>query len=485
VSLFEETKPPKPLADRLRPTTLDEVLGQAEAKKILGSCIQQGELPSIVLWGPPGSGKTSMSRLMASLLGFEGRTLNATSASVKDIRAQAAEAREIWTQLERRTLLFIDEIHRLNKGQQDVLLPFVENGTLILAGSTTENPFFSLNQALRSRVQLIRLDALEPDIVREGLRRAAEALDIEVADEAAEWIAQRANGDLRLAYTTLESAALMARSAERPVSLVDVRLCLTQTRVDGDRQGDNHYDLASAYQKSMRGSDDNAAIYYLGRFLASGEDPRFIARRLLVTAAEDVGNADPNALSVATAAFRACEVLGMPECRIPLAQATLYIARAPKSNEAITSLGKVDAHLENNPLPRIPAHLRDAHYKGAETLGHGKGYLYSHNHQSEGQVFLPDEVMDEVFVQPTERSDAPPKNQKQTLTTADTDRLLERLEALAEGQTWFEIPTEDLAQDLSLDTAMLRTTLNRLVQEQRLVFRRMFSINAQKKDVPD
>jgi len=332
---------------------------------------------------------------------------------------------------------------------------------------------------LRSRVQLIHLIPLEPEVIRIGLERAAEALEIGVDDDALAWISLRTGGDLRLAYTTLESAALMARAVERDVTVDDTRLCLTQTQLSGDRDGDNHYDLASAFQKSLRGSDDNAAIYYLARFIETGEDPRFIARRLLVTAAEDVGNADPTALAVASAAFRAVEVLGMPECRIPLAQATLYVARAPKSNEAITALSRAREHLINHPLPSIPDHLRDSHYKGAAELGFGEDYIYSHNRPGQGQKFIPSEVGGEIFVSPPSAKPAPRSAPGEEIDRAELEQALREM---AGDETWFAIDTEKLAEMLGAKPATVRSWVNKLVQDQTIAFKRLFSFSDRDRD---
>lgn len=477
MSLFSAParRPPLPMAEAMRPRTLDDVIGQTEAKRLLQAFIAQGHMPCLLFWGPPGTGKTTLSRLMASLLGWEGRSLNATSSSVKDIREMAAEAKDIWVQLERRTLLFIDEIHRLNKGRQDVLLPFAEDGTFILAGSTTENPSFAINHALRSRVQLIRLTPLSVEEIAEGLRRAAAKREIDVEDDAIRWISRRVSGDLRAGYTTLESAAIMAAAEEKPVSAELAARCLDKALTGGDRDGDNHYDLASAFQKSLRGSDADAAVYYLGRLLESGEDPRFVARRLLVTAAEDVGNADPRALLIAGEAFAAVERLGMPECRIPLSQAVIYVAGAPKSNEAVAAIAAVTKYLHENPLDPIPTHLRDTHYKGAKDLGHGEGYVYSHNNPEARQTFLPEKLVGTAFV-PRGRGQKPSKTAA-AIAPEELDRLLDALRD--HGAEWFEADLSGLADRLEWPEGKVRQGLNQLVGEKRIAVQRRLRLVAE------
>lgn len=469
VSLFETSRPPKPLAERLRPKTLDDVLGQEEAKRILSGYIDKGEMPSVIFWGPPGSGKTTLSRLIASLLGWEGQSLNAASISVKEIRDLADEAKQTWVQLERRTVLFIDEIHRLNKSRQDVLLPFVEAGTFILVGSTTESPFFALNQALRSRVQLIQLKPLPLDLLTAGLESATNKLEIQSESAALTWIAERVGGDLRLAYTILESA-LYIGDDDKQVRLDDVKICLSQTQFSGDRAGDNHYDLASAFQKSMRGSDADAAVYYLARFFETGEDPRFIARRLLVTASEDVGNADPMALPLANAAFDAVERLGMPECRIPLMQAAIYVAKAPKSREAVASLKKAADYLQTQQLVPIPAQLRQTNSPEVKDA----------KSRFKGDNFLPPQVNSESFVVSSMRGAGEPAKQAD-ISVSDQlkNDVFTLIQKEAEGRDWFEVDLNEIAQAKGVPVGTIRSAVNQLVHDQRLAFRRSFSIPSQ------
>lgn len=475
MSLFPDRELPKPLAERLRPNSLDEIVGQPEAKALISAFAQSGQMPNVIFWGPPGCGKTTMSRLLARLLDWQGLSLNATSASVKDIRAAATEAKDLWLRSQQRTLVFIDEIHRLNKGQQDVLLPFLEDGTFILAGSTTENPYFSINHALRSRAQVIRLEMLQPEGIESRLSVVRETIGVSCESEVLKWLAQRASGDLRLAITALESAALLVDSDERKVTLEHVKKCLQRTQVAGDRDGDNHYDLASAYQKSLRGSDANAAVYYLARFLESGEDPRFIARRLLITASEDVGNADPQAFLVANAAYSAVERLGLPECKIPLSQATIYVAQAPKSNQAVAAVGAASAYIGSNPLAPIPAHLRDTHYQGAKELGHGEGYIYSHKHPEKSQNFLPDEVLEQRFVPPI-------KPEIAGLNEAELNLLLIQIREAQTDRAAFEVDVQALAKQLSWSLDQVRKGMNQLVARKALKFHRYFSIESEEKN---
>ncbi|CAM2010895.1 replication-associated recombination protein A [Acanthopleuribacter pedis] len=485
MSLFAEQKPPPPLAERLRPKSIDDLLGQGRARHMIGAFLNQGHIPHVVFFGPPGTGKTTLSRLLARLLDWEGRSINAATAGVKDIRALAEEAKGVWQQYQRRTLVFIDEIHRLNKSQQDVLLPILEAGTFTLAGSTTENPYFALNQALRSRVQLVPLETLDLAAIKAGIQRALAFLELEAEADAVEWIATRCGGDLRLAYTTLESAAMLAKVQEKPLNQEHVALCMSRTALDGGKSGDSHYDLASAFQKSLRGSDADAAVYYLVRFIESGEDPLFVARRLLITAAEDVGNADPQALVVAGHAYRAVQVLGLPEAQIPLAQAAIYVAQAPKSNQAVAALGKAREALKKGVRAAIPKHLRDTHYAGAKEMGHGKGYTYSHNHPDTEQQFLPDELVGTRFVPPVGNRPAPTKTPVPTAPPSDP-AALEALQGwLTTRQAeadWFEIDAPAVAQTLALEEAVVRRALNELVQKQELTFKRVFQVKPREKE---
>jgi len=454
---------PRPLAERLRPISLNQIIGQHDAVKLLRSFIHRGDMPSLVFWGPPGSGKTTLCRVLARELIWDSASINATSASVKDIRKLAERAECTWEQWEKRTVVFIDEIHRLNKAQQDVLLPFIEDGTFVLLGSTTENPFFSLNQALRSRIQLVNLLPISAADTMHALSRAIDALSIEsCSEEILEWLSIRSSGDLRLAYSAIEGAVFIAEANQREVSLEDVACCLGQTGVTGDR-GDNHYDLASAYQKSLRGSDANAAIYYLARFLLSGEDPRFIARRLMVTASEDVGCADPQAFILSEAAYAAVEKLGMPEARIPLAEATIYVANAPKSNLTIDSIDSAMRLIKENSLPGIPAHLKDRHYPGGD---HAAKYISPHKHADSNQSYLPVEVRQEFISQA--------KANETRYQDVVRDHLLQD-----NKQDWAMIDVNKLADSLDMTEAQARNAMNQLVKNGELLFRRQFKMKTE------
>jgi putative ATPase len=373
-----------PLAARLRPRSLDEVVGQTHLVgegAPLRAALAADRLRSVILWGPPGTGKTSLAGVVAATTSAAFVELSAVTAGVKDVRKVIDEARSRRTRDGRATVLFLDEIHRFNKAQQDALLPAVEAGVITLIGATTENPSFEVNAPLLSRSLLYRLEPLAPDDVRCLLERALDdprGLPVEVAADALEALVAAADGDARVALGALEAAAAVA-GAGAEVTVEAVRAALSRPHLRYDKAGDAHYDQISAFIKALRGSDPDAAVYWLVRMLAAGEDPRFLARRMVILAGEDVGLADPRALQVAVAAASALEFVGLPEARYALAEAALYLALAPKSNSVTTALGRADeavARLGNAP---VPVHLRDAHYKGAARLGHGVGYRYPHD----------------------------------------------------------------------------------------------------------
>jgi putative ATPase len=408
-----------PLAARMRPRTLEEFVGQGHVlgpQSALRSLIEADELRSVILWGPAGTGKTSLAHIIAQATRSHFEELSATSAGVKDVRAVLAAARERLGALGRRSILFIDEIHRFNKGQQDALLPGVEDRTVVLVGATTENPFFTVNAPLMSRSLLFRLEPLgagdleliitralaDPD---RGLGGRGLALD----DDALAHLVDRADGDARHALNALEAAALVvtAKAGEATgarITLADIEDALQRPRVTYDRAGDQHYDVASAFIKSIRGSDPDAALHYLARMLAAGEDPRFVARRLVISASEDVGLADPQALPIAVAAFQALEFIGLPEARLNLAEAVVYLALAPKSNSAYAALGAASRELEEARPGRVPSHLQSASYAGEKKLGIGVGYVYPHDQPGHwaAQRYLP-EGLRGGYYQPTDQ----------------------------------------------------------------------------------
>lgn len=406
-----------PLASRLRPATLDEVVGQEHIigkDKLLYRAIQADKLSSIIFYGPPGTGKTTLAKVIANTTSAEFTQINATSAGKKDMEEVVAQAKSSQGMYGKKTILFIDEIHRFNKGQQDYLLPYVEDGTVILIGATTENPYFEVNGALLSRSIIFELKPLEQEDIKTLLRRAVTdrkrglgAYNAVMDEEALDFLADVANGDARAALTAIELGVLTTPRAEDGkihITLAVAEECIQRRVVKYDKAGDNHYDTVSAFIKSMRGSDPDAAVYYLARMLYAGEDIKFIARRIMICAAEDVGTADPQALTVAVSAAQAVERIGMPEARIILAEAAAYVAGAPKSNAAYMAIDKALNIVEHTKTAPIPAHLKDAHYKGAGKLGHGAGYKYAHAypHHYVKQQYLPDGLTEEVFYEPSE-----------------------------------------------------------------------------------
>ena len=405
-----------PLASRMRPRTLEEVAGQEHIigkDKLLYRAIKADKLGSVIFYGPPGTGKTTLAKVIANTTRSRFQQINATVAGKKDMEEVVKEAQQHLGMYGKKTILFVDEIHRFNKGQQDYLLPFVEDGTLILIGATTENPYFEVNGALISRSIVFELKPLKKEDICKLLERAA--TDTErgmgsygavLEDEAKEFLADISGGDARAALNALELGVLTTEKSEDGKIHIDLETasqCIQKRVVRYDKTGDNHYDTISAFIKSMRGSDPDAAVFYLAKMLYAGEDIKFIARRIMICAAEDVGNADPQALQVAVAAAQAVERLGMPEARIPLAQAVTYVASAPKSNAAYLA---VDEAMEavRSVKTTVPVHLQDSHYKGAAKMGHGIGYQYAHDYPNHyvKQQYLPSELEGRVFYRPTD-----------------------------------------------------------------------------------
>lgn len=396
-----------PLASRLRPATLDEMVGQKHIlgkDKLLYRAIKADKLNSVIFYGPPGTGKTTLAKIIANTTSAEFMQINATSAGKKDMEELVEKAKNNMGMYGKKSILFVDEIHRFNKGQQDYLLPFVEDGTVILIGATTENPYFEVNGALLSRSMIFELKSLEQEDINELLQRAItdckKGLGVYhpvLEEDAMEFLSDMANGDARAALNAIELGVLTTEPSEDGkihITLEIASECIQKRAVRYDKSGDNHYDTISAFIKSMRGSDPDAAIYYLARMLYAGEDIKFIARRIMICAAEDVSNADPQALVVAVAAAQAVERLGMPEARIVLSQAAAYVACAPKSNSAIMAIDEAMENVKKQKIKTIPPYLKDAHYGGAKKLGHGLGYLYAHDYKNNyvKQQYLPDEI---------------------------------------------------------------------------------------------
>lgn len=406
-----------PLASRLRPQSLDEVVGQehiAGKDKLLYRAIKADKLGSVIFYGPPGTGKTTLAKVIANTTSAVFIQINATSAGKKDMEEVIQKAKDNAGMYGRKTILFVDEIHRFNKGQQDYLLPFVEDGTIILIGATTENPYFEVNSALVSRSILFELKPLSDDNIKTLLLRAVNDCDkgmgtykAIIDNDALDFLAGVSGGDARLALNAVELAVLTTPRSDDGIIHITLDVaseCIQKRVVRYDKNGDNHYDVISAFIKSMRGSDPDAAIYYLARMLYAGEDVKFIARRIMICAAEDVSNADPQALVVAVSAAQAVERIGMPESQIILAQAVSYVASAPKSNSAVNAISKAMEIVKNEKAGAVPPHLMDAHYKGAKELGHGIGYKYAHDYPKHyvKQQYLPDNINGMRFYIPSD-----------------------------------------------------------------------------------
>jgi len=405
-----------PLASRLRPTTIEEVVGQEHIigkDKLLYRAIKADKLSSLILYGPPGTGKTTLAKVIANTTSAEFVQLNATVAGKKDMENVTAQAKSTFGMYQKRTILFIDEIHRFNKGQQDYLLPFVEDGTIILIGATTENPYFEVNGALISRSIIFELKPLTDENIKVLINKAVYdkekgmgAYEAVIDDDACDFLANMANGDARSALNAIELGILTTPRDEADgkihITLAVASECIQKRVMKYDKDGDNHYDTISAFYKSLRGSDPDAAVFYLAKMLISGESVTFIGRRMMIFASEDIGNADPMALVVATSAAQAVHMVGMPEAQIILSQAATYLATAPKSNSACVAIEAASQAVNNTPNITIPVHLQDAHYKGSHKLGHGDGYVYPHNYPKHyvQQQYLPYELSGSKFYHP-------------------------------------------------------------------------------------
>lgn len=422
MDLFEynrnnQLKKDAPLAARLRPTTLDEFVGQEHIigkDKLLYRAILADKLSSIILYGPPGTGKTTLAKIIANTTKSDFKQINATTAGIKEIKETVDTAKTNLGMTGKKTILFVDEIHRFNKSQQDALLPHVEEGVVILIGATTENPYFEVNKALVSRSIIFELKQLSIDNIKDIIKRALTdeekgmgVFNATITDEAVNFLADLANGDARAALNAIELAVLTTEKNKDGKVIIDLNIaeeCIQKRSLNYDKDGDNHYDTISAFIKSMRGSDPDAALYYLAKMIYAGEDPKFIARRIVICASEDVGNADPHALQVAVAAAQATDFIGLPECRIILAQAVTYISCAPKSNASYLGIDMALNDVKNIQIKTVPPHLRDAHYHGAKNIGHGIGYKYAHDYPGHyvKQQYLPDELVGKVYYAPTE-----------------------------------------------------------------------------------
>ena len=417
LNMENQLKKNAPLADRMRPKTISEFVGQNHILgegKFLNRSIKADRITSMIFYGPPGTGKTTLAMIIANSTNMNFEKLSAVTSGVKDIREVIHKAEEGLKLYNKRTILFIDEIHRFNKAQQDALLPFVERGIIILIGATTENPYFEVNKALLSRMMVIPLRPLTREdlykLIKNGLTNKEKGLGnykINIEKEAIEYLITISDGDGRLALNSLEIGVLSTPKDDNGIINIDldtIKECILVKSAKYDKGGDEHYNTISAFIKSMRGSDPDATLYWLAKMINAGEDPKFIARRIIICASEDVGNADPQALTVAVSAFNAVNVIGMPEGRIILAQAAVYVACAPKSNASYIGIEKALEDIKNKPIGKVPAHLRDASYKGATNLGYGKGYLYPHNYDNAyiKQQYLPDDFIGSKYYEPTD-----------------------------------------------------------------------------------
>lgn len=414
---MEKSKKESPLAVRMRPRTLDEMVGQSHIigkNCLLYRAIKADKISSLIFYGPPGTGKTTLAKVIANTTSAEFVQMNATTSGKKDMEKAVSQAKDTLGMYGNRTILFIDEIHRFNKAQQDYLLPYVEDGTVILIGATTENPYFEVNSALLSRSKIFHLELLSEEDIAGLIRiavtdpeRGMGAYGATITEEAVTFIAQMAAGDARAALNAVELGVITTEPDADGKIRIDLDVaqeCIQRKALRYDKDGDNHYDVISAFIKSMRGTDPDAAVFYLAWMLDAGEDPKFIARRIMICASEDVGNADPQAIQVAVAASLAVERIGMPESRIILSQAASYVASAPKSNACVMAIDKAQEMVRRQDTGQVPAYLRDAHYGGAKQLGHGIGYLYAHDFPKNyvEQQYLPDAIKDETFYYPTE-----------------------------------------------------------------------------------
>jgi len=418
--VLQQQKSNAPLARRMRPERLEEYVGQSDIigpGKLLRRAIEADKITSLIFYGPPGVGKTALAQVIANHTKSEFVRINAVTAGINEIRQVVAEAKERLGMYGKKTILFIDEIHRFNKAQQDALLPYVEEGLITLIGATTENPYFEVNSALLSRSQVFKLEKLRPDelecILINALTNKEKGfgnLKINLEPQAKRHIIEKADGDARKVLNALELAVLTTPPDAEGTINITLKVAeqsIQQKAILYDKSGDQHYDVISAFIKSLRGSDPDASIHWLARMLEAGEDPRFIARRMIILAAEDIGLADPKALSVAVAAAQALEYVGMPEARLPLAEACIYLACAPKSNAVITAIDKALKDVREKPIGGVPNHLKDAHYKGAEKLGHGQGYLYPHDYPGNyvSQNYMPENLQGKRYYYPSENGE--------------------------------------------------------------------------------